>query len=320
MELSHLNQINYGELRLEKLDWLIVAAGSQPRCYYLAEQLHAQVPGKILLINNGNDDLKKNADKFLPVFTAFGFRNYPASTSDTKAIESLLKEIGNTRSRQLNIAIDYSCMPKRWYAMFIDSLTRNTYLAERINLYLSYTPKAFEKDPGKHAIDYMGPIVFNRDNLRDKKPVSMIAALDANHHSLQQIVNMVKPKKLLAFIPQCTHDPEYSTMVMEKNKSLLDKLDSNSIIKYQADNPEEINSLLTSYCLDERISSEVLIVPQGPKTFSMMSMMVSIRYPDVKLWEIILCDHKPDPDHGKPAAAPVIVKASFVNDEDLIDE
>ncbi|HMA65941.1 MAG TPA: hypothetical protein VKO63_12110, partial [Chitinispirillaceae bacterium] len=118
-----------------------------------------------------------------------------------------------------------------------------------------------------------------------------------------------------AFIPHCAHDPEYARLVQENNKSLLDRIDTGNVIRYQADRPEEINTLLTSCCLDERIDSEVVIVPQGPKTFSMMSMLLSARYPDVKLWEIIINDLKINPEHGQPAANPVIVKVSFVNDE-----
>jgi len=206
-------------------------------------------------------------------------------------------------------------MPKKWYAFFIDSITRNTYQTVRINLFLSYTPKVFERNPGKYAIDYFGPIIFNRDKLRDKKPVSMIVSLDHNSGSLYEAVNKVKPRKLLAFIPHCAHDPGYTKLVREHNKNLLERLDINDIISYEADQPEEINSLLTSRCLDERVHSEVVIVPQGPKTFSMVSMLLSVRYPDIKLWEIVFKDHKISPDHGNPAANPVIVKVSFINDE-----
>jgi hypothetical protein len=63
------------------------------------------------------------------------------------------------------------------------------------------------------------------------------------------------------------------------------------------------------------VSSEVVIVPQGPKPFSIMSMLLSVRYPDIKLWEIVFKDHKSSPDHGDAAANPVIVKVSFINDE-----
>jgi hypothetical protein len=143
----------------------------------------------------------------------------------------------------------------------------------------------------------------------------MIVSLDHNGNLLSEAVNKINPQKLLAFVPNCSHDPEYNRVVRQHNKKLLERLDISKIITYECDQPEEINSLLTSYCLDERVNSEVVIVPQGPKTFSMMSMLLSVRYPDIKLWEIVLKDHKNSPDHGGVAAKPVIVKVSFINDE-----
>jgi len=313
MELTHLNQIVFGELLLEKIDCLVATTGSQPRCYFLAKELHKTALNKVLLISGTGDD--ESDSKFLPDFQQYGFRKYSTTLQDSQNIDRLLHDICNINARHINIVIDYSCMPKKWYALFIDTITRNSYPAERINLILSYTPKLFERKPVKNAIGYFGPIIFNRDKLKDKKPVSLIVSLDINHNSLLEAVGKIRPGKLLVFLPHCSHDPEYTRLVTENNRSLLEKIDKNNIIRYEADRLEEINSLLTSRCLDERLDSEVVIVPQGPKTFSMVSMLLSVRYPDVKLWEIILKDQKNSPDHGQPAADPVIIKVSFINDE-----
>jgi hypothetical protein len=317
MELIHLNQIDFNELRFEKIDCLIASCGPQPRCYHLAEKLHTSIPRKILLTKSEPE--KKGWDKYYPVFTSYGFTDYPIDNIESAAIDNLLAELCQVSMHQLNILIDYSCMPKKWYAMIIDSITRNSYEASRVNLFFSYTPKIFGRKAGKNAIEYHGPILFNRDRLKDKKPVSMIAALDYCNSSMMEVINAVNPQKILAFVPHCTHDPDYANIVMENNKALLGRLDSNSIINYHADCPEEINTLLTSYCLDQRVTSEVIIVPQGPKTFSMMSLLVSVRYPDVKLWEIILKDRQISSDHGFPVGDPVLVKVSFINDDEGID-
>jgi hypothetical protein len=319
MELTHLNQINFDELRFEKIDCLIAACGPQPRCYHLAEKVHSLIPKKILLTTD-ESDRKQNGSKYLPVFSDYGFQHYITAENESKVIDKLLLDLCNVRAHQLNIMIDYSCMAKKWYALIIDNVTRNSYKASRINLFFSYTPKIFERKSGKNAIDYVGPILFNRDNLKDRKPVSMIASLDNSPDSIMEAISKVKPQKLFAFIPRCPHDPDYTQLVLENNKALLERLDSNSIVSYDADRPEEINTLLTSYCLDQRIASEVIIVPQGPKTFSMMSLLLSVRYPDVKLWEIILKDQKIISGQGLPAADPVIVKVSFINDEDETDQ
>jgi hypothetical protein len=314
MELTHLNQISFNELRLEKIDCLIATCDYQQRCFYLAEKLYTSVPGKFLLTIDKHDH-KQVMNKHLDIFARYGFKNFITVANESKVIENMLFDICNLNVDQLNIAIDYSCMPKKWYALIIDSITRNNFKAAKINLFLSYTPKKFERKSTQHDIDYIGPILFNRDKMKDKKPVSMLASLDINNASIMEVICKIKPQKLVAFIPQCTHDPDYTQLVLANNKALLDRLDSNSIVSYDADRPEEINSLLTSHCLDHRIASEVMIVPQGPKTFSMMSLLLSVRYPDLKLWEIILKDKKTNSDYGLPAANPVVVKVSFINDE-----
>jgi hypothetical protein len=313
MELTHLNQIDFDELQLEKIDCMFSTAENQPRCIFLAENLSSRVFKKILL--NPENSGQKPASKYISQFVKLGFIQQEGPLNDPESMDRLLSGICNVKSRQINIAVDYSCMPKKMYAMFIDCITRNVFQADRINLFLSYTPKVFERSPGKQAMDYFGPMLFNRDKLKNKKPISLIVSLDHNSGSVYEAVNKVKPHKILAFIPHCSHDPGYSDIVCEQNRLLLAKLDVQNIISYECNQPDEINSLLTSICLDERVNSEVVIVPQGPKTFSMVSMLLSVRYPDIKLWEIIFKDHKINPDHGNAAAIPVIVKVSFINDE-----
>ncbi|HLO59957.1 MAG TPA: hypothetical protein VK179_14510 [Bacteroidales bacterium] len=312
MELTNLKQLDLEDIAHGEINCMVATIGQQPRCYFLAEKLHHAVSRKILLVP---PEIDPKAGKFLPVFEKFGFVNRTTANHEFENILPVLNEICKVSGGKINVLIDYSCMPKKWYAAFIDGITRNNYPVEEVNFYLSYTPKVFDKKPGKQSIDYFGPIIRKRDNLNEKKPVSMIVALDNNHNTVIEAVNKVKPQKLLAFIPNCSHDPEYSKLVEENNKSLLGKLNPQNIIRYECDRPEQINSLLTSCCLDERIDSEVVILPQGPKTFSMMSMLLSVRYPDVKLWEIILKDLKINSEHGHPAANPVIVKVSFINDE-----
>ena len=319
MELVQLQDINYPELRFEQFDCFIAACGYQPRCHFLAEKVSTSIVKKFLLTIDETDQ-KPSRCKHMEIFKRLGFKNYFTAINESKVIEDLITEICNIQSAQLNILVDYSCMPKKWYALIIDSISRNNFRSKNINLFLSYTPKLFERKPARNSIDYIGPMLFNKDNLRDKKPVSMIASLDNNNSYIMEAINKVKPQKLLAFIPKCAHDPEYTRLVIDNNKTLLDRLDNNSIITYDANHPEEINSILTSHCLDQRISSEVLIVPQGPKTFSMISLLLSVRYPDIKLWEIVIKNPKIDADHGLAAANPIIVKVTFLHDEADLDE
>ena len=164
-------------------------------------------------------------------------------------------------------------------------------------------------------------MIGSKDHLKKSKPIALVAGLDNSFKSTLELVSKLNPATILAFIPENSHDPEYTASVLENNKKLLEVLDKNNIIRYEALDPEGINSMLTSRCLDLRLKHEVVIVPQGPKSFSLVSSLLSIRYPDIKLWEII----KPpedltDPNNGAAEGEPVVLKVTFCPEEERKNE
>ncbi|HJZ41487.1 MAG TPA: hypothetical protein VJ203_14060 [Bacteroidales bacterium] len=315
MELLQINEIDYTELRHQKFDYFIAACGYQPRCTYLAEKTDAVLAEKHLLIID-EPDPGENRSRNLQVFARLGFNMHHASVKESRNVEELVSKITGKPADHLNLLIDYSCMPKMWYSVLVDSITRNNFRAGKISLFLSYTPKKFDCVSSNPSVDYIGPILQNKDKLKDKRPVSMVISLDNKHQSIVEAIKQIRPANILAFIPECSHDPEYTKMVLQNNKALLERFGITRVIHYDARHPGIINSLLTTHCLDQRIESEVMIVPQGPKTFSMMAMLLSVRYPDIKLWEIIDRQKKPNADHGFAAAEPVVVKVTFADDEE----
>jgi hypothetical protein len=319
MELTHISELDYQELRFEQFDFFIAVCGYQPRCYFLAENVSSKASRKLLLTINETDNCS-NRNKHMDIFTRSGFKSYHTTITETNAIEKLVAEICNNTYDRLNILIDYSCMPKKWYAVIMDNITRNNFKSKKINLFLSYTPKIFEKTKKLSNAEYFGPLIVEKDRLNEKKPVAIIAALDNNAQLLLDAILKIRPLKVLAFIPDNKTDPEYTFSVVENNRTLLDKLESGHVFRYDVNHPNAINSLLTSCCLDHRINYEVMIIPQGPKVFSMMALLLSVRYPDVKLWDIVGRNGKVIHGQGIPASDPVIVKASFLDDDHEEDD
>jgi hypothetical protein len=135
-----------------------------------------------------------------------------------------------------------------------------------------------------------------------------------------ELMKKLNPTTVVAFVPENSADPDYVNSVMENNKQLLGVLDKKNIFHYEALDPESINSRLTSQCLNLRLNHEVVIVPQGPKPFSLVSSLLSLRYPDIKLWNIITSGKQPDPGYGTAACDPVILKVTFCSDEEEDDE
>ena len=319
MELTHICELDFKELRYEQFDYFIAVCGYQPRCIFLASKLGDNAKTKFLLKIDEKDNCS-DRDRHMEFFTAKDFKSYAGSVTESSAIDKLLSELCNRNFEKLNILIDYSCMPKKWYAVIIDGITRNNFKSKKINLFLSYTPKIFEPTKKISNTEYFGPIIQDKDSLKRKKPVTIIAGLDNNAKLISEAITAIRPLNILAFVPQSQTDHAYTHSVAENNKSFLEKLNPNHIFSYNMNHPDSINSMLTSCCLEHRIHQEVMIIPQGPKVFSMMALLLSVRYPDVKLWEIIGRNGMHAQGKGMPADDPVVVKASFLDDDHEDDD
>ena len=119
--------------------------------------------------------------------------------------------------------------------------------------------------------------------------------------------------------PYFSHDKEYFNWLIQQNEPFLSKIPLERIIKYPAQNPDQISSMLTSLCLDLRLDSTVFIVPQGPKTFGLTSILLSVRYPDINLWKLKSKEKKIVSDEGLADGEPIIIKSVFCPEDDLDD-
>ncbi|UCH13464.1 MAG: hypothetical protein JSV22_10155 [Bacteroidales bacterium] len=315
MELIHTYQIDLDELKTEKIDCIIAASGFHSRCTYLAEKIDLGHSRKHLITFDDNDyaNLRKENES---VFIKLGFHPFTEKAKSGKEIEILLDKVcRNNSSGILNIIVDYSCMPKVWIATILDYISRNELSQERINLFFTYSPKQFLPNV-KKIVDYIGPIIEPKDLIQNDENLTLMVGLDNHYDAVNKLAKDINPQRIYAFIPEPAFAEEYSKSVLKKNKPLLERIGNDNIIKYPAGNPEEINSKLTSLCLEMRLNSRIIIVPLGPKTFALTSLLLSLRYPDIKLWDITSKIYNYNPKGGKVSGEPVILKTVFCNDNE----
>ncbi len=315
MELIHTYQITLEELNTERIDCIIAASGFHSRCTYLSENIILENVAKHLITFDDNDYIKLRK-RNESVFIKLGFRTFIEKARSGKEIEKLLEYVcRNNEFEILNILVDYSCMPKIWIATILDYISRNDLPGQRINIFFSYTPKRFLPNI-KKIVDFIGPIIEPKDLLKNESNLTLIAGLDNNYESIVKLTKDVNPARIFAFIPEPAFEDAYSKSVIKKNKPLLEKIGHENTIKYPANNQEEINSILTSLCLELRLNSRIIIVPLGPKTFALTALLLSLRYPDIKLWDITSRIYKYNPKGGVASGDPVILKVAFCNDDE----
>lgn len=316
MELVHNYQVSISELHTEKFDYIIAASGYQKRCTYLAENL--DIDGSDNLVISFNEKTKSALRlENEKIFQKLGFDAIKTAPDEHSDIESMMQRICRGKvSRTLNILVDYSCMTKVWCAAIIKYLLKNDFHAERINIYFSYTPKKVNALSQKFRLKSYAPLIFNGEKSLKKKPVALIAGLNSNLEMMKELIDELKPSATYAMIPFFQHDGEYNQKIIDNNAPILKTIPSEKIIKYPAERPDQISSMITSLCLDLRLDSNVILIPQGPKPFSLVSILFSVRYPDVLIYDLKSKENKTIEDPGLPAGEPVILKSVFCLDED----
>lgn len=316
MELVHNYQVSLNELHTERFDYIIAASGYQKRSTYLAENLDVRGSDNLVIAFNEKSHSQSRIENER-IFQKLGFDTIIASPDEHSDIERMMQRICNGKvSRTLNILVDYSCMTKVWYATIIKYLLKNDFHAERINIYFSYTPKEVNILAQKFRLKSYGPLIFNSEKSLKKKPIALIAGLNNNLEIMKELIDKLKPSTTIALIPYFMHDGEYYQKIIENNESILRNIPAEKVLKYPAERPDQISSMITSLCLDLRLESSVILVPQGPKPFGLASVLLSVRYPDVMIYDLKPADNKTKEDPGLPAGEPVILKSVFCLEED----
>jgi len=316
MELVHNYQVSLSELHTEKFDYFIAASGCQKRSTYLAENIDTGKSENLVITfdEKVNSKLRLENEKF---FQSLGFIMIKTAPYEHSDIERMMQRIcSGTVRRTLNILIDYSCMTKLWCATIIKYLLKNDFHAERINIYFSYTPKKVNVLHQKFRLKSYAPLIFNKEKNQKEKPIALLAGLNNNFEIMKELIDELKPSEIYAFIPYFIHDGEYYQKIIDNNASILKTIPSEKVMKYPAERPDQISSMITSLCLDLRLDSDVILVPQGPKPFGLASILLSVRYPDVMIYDLKSKNDKTLEDPGLPAGQPVILKSVFCLEED----
>jgi len=316
MELVHNYQVSFSELLTEKFDFIIAASGYQKRSTFLAENIHTGKSENLVIIydepTHGRSRLENEK-----IFQNLGFSSIKAVPDEDSEIERIMKRIRTAgTSRIINVLVDYSCMTKVWYAAIIKCLLKNDFHTERINIYFSYTPKKVNTLTQKSRLNAYIPLVFNNEKNLNKKPLALIAGLNNNLDIMKELIDKLKPAATFAFIPYFMHEKDYYQKIVENNAPVLKNIPSEKIFKYPAERPDQISTMITSLCLDLRLDSSVILVPQGPKPFGLASVLFSVRYPDVTIYDLKSKGHKVKEDPGFPAGDPVILKSAFCLEEE----
>jgi hypothetical protein len=308
MELSAINHIEPVNLDDFEADVFITTLGFESRCTSTARLIEHKSCPKIAL--SRTDHIKdfsfhKNRDYYLE-------QGYEIIRVDTK-VPDFRTILQNIPKEKINILLDCTSMSQRWYhALF-------SWLSESLNDYATATLRfvysmAGYTDSGPARKIKKIREIHSRDvrsNAKEKK--ALILGLGHEEKISETIYKMVNPDLLYLYYADPPVDKQFVEKVFVNNHALIDQTPIRNLIAYPIRNGQTIYQSLTNTILPLRDDYSILLIPQGPKIFSVVSMLVYLGYPDIHLSYPVF--KKPPAVDRQPSGEAVVLDILFEGEE-----
>lgn len=186
--------------------------------------------------------------------------------------------------KSLNIVMDYSCMTKSWYYTFILYLKNKDLNFTDINTFFSYTPAKFispkEPKPNKE----IGPLP-GKYRIPTDKPKALIVGLGFERSKAEGIIEHLEPKVFYLFYTEPASEEKFSEMIKKNNKYMLEKR-KEVVFKYPYNDLLYLERQLTNLYEQLKDDYSIIIAPLGPKPFTFISIMLSVRFGNIDIWRV----------------------------------
>ena len=189
------------------------------------------------------------------------------------------------KQEELKILIDISVMTRKWYCAFL-SFLHTTNKFKRLQVRVFYCPAFYDAPVQLRRISSLRSYETKKNQYNhhhhDKK-TALLLGFGIEIGLSQKIFDKINPDHTILLYADPAVQKEYVENVFVTNHNVINRLPIRNMISYPVLNPLEIYKLLTDTILPLRDEYHVVIVPQGPKIFSFMTMLFQNSYPDVEL-------------------------------------
>ncbi len=287
MKINEYHQITFENLLNSDIDLLICSSGYESRASHLAKQLYSQkIERKVVLsFNDRLSDLSRPMnDEY------FKSKNFQPINCDgdlenevTEFLESFLLE---NSKHEINIIVDYSSMTRIWYGSILKYFQFKQCATRIVNVIFCYTIAKYVKSPQKQSYNiHIGPIRGFTSISVPQKPTALIIGLGYERNRAMGLYEYFDGETFL-FYTDDSKESKYSEEVKANNSEIMHKTKNPNKYEYPINDMNYTNRLLTSLCNELFNDYRIIIAPCGPKPFTLLSLIIALRYENVDAWRI----------------------------------
>lgn len=273
----------------DKYDIFICSLGYEARARFIAEKLDPRATHRIAsaFVDNMDHSYRHNE----ALYKKIGYEiNYQ---SDDQFNEWCKKElhsiIMSCDKKVIKIIIDISSMTRHRIASLVASFSFIK-LSTIIDVTFAYSPAKFSKPAAT-----TGPIIKSGPVMREYAgwssnpdlPSATIIGLGYNYDKAVGAVEYIEPGELWLMNP-IGGEPDYEKTIRKANESLLAWFSKKErVISYNVIRTFDLYNTLKSLTIGALRFTRPIIIPFGPKTFTLCSLLVASElHPQVSVWRI----------------------------------
>jgi len=184
------------------------------------------------------------------------------------------------------ISVDVSSLNRRRIAHCVDLLKDLSKRAPESEVTYYYSPSKFvppsDDITQNESIGPVGP-AYSGQLLYPERPPVVIVGLGYETGKALGAVEFLQAGDVWLFVPQ-SNEPRFEREVLRANASLIDLVTQDRLLTYRVEDPEGTYVDLCSLLRGVSASSNAVLLPLGPKVFSLTCMLTSRVFPTVSVW------------------------------------
>jgi hypothetical protein len=215
--------------------------------------------------------------------------------------------------KSLNVFIDCTNMPPIWYYEFFKWFNDKQEGDERVRMRIAYTMAAYVRQPGSRKVKEISDFLNGEVKPANGKKVALILGLGQEKKVSDSIFKMINPDLLYLYYADPPVEKKFAEKVFINNHNLINEAPIRNLVAYPIRNAQTIYQSLINTILPLRDEYSIVLIPQGPKIFSVVSMLVHMGYPDIRISYPRL--KKAPTSDRMPKDAPVVLDILFEGEE-----
>jgi len=308
MELSSIMHIDPSQLSDFKADVFVTNLDYESRCTHISRLLRHLPCRKVALFSKST----------IKDFAYEGNREYFLSKKfDLVEVDSHVPELGpilgSLNGKNLGIIIDCTSMPPSWYFQFFKWVNDNQELQGVVRMRIVYTMANYVNMESTLKVKAIRNFLDAEIKNSVQNKLALVLGLGQEKNIGESIYKMLKPDLHYLYYADPPVEKRFAEQTFINNHSLINATPIKNLISYPVRNGQAIYQSLINTILPLRNDYSIILVAHGPKIFSVVSMLIHLGYPDVRISYPIF--KKPPALDRSPSGKPVILDILFEGDE-----